>query len=180
MAVTRRWKFPCGHCSNPVKSNQQGVFCECCQLWYHCKCLEISGKEYSYLQASNSGWCCPYCFHSALPFADSSRLSSASAPVSTLSVSDNSLSSAATLAPPPSTGISLYLANSRSLIPKMDDLRLLVSGSSPPSIIALTETWLDSSIRDCEVSSPCSFIPPSVFFLLSVTVSQSCFLFSLM
>ena len=36
----------------------------------------------------------------------------------------------------------------------MDDLRLLVSGSSPPSIIALTETWLDSSIRDCEVSLP--------------------------
>ena len=99
-------------------------------------------------------WCCPYCFHSALPFADCSRLSSASAPVSTLSVSDTSLSSAATLAPPPSTGISLYLANSRSLIPKMDDLCLLVSGSSPPSIIALTETWLDSSIRDCEVSLP--------------------------
>ena len=126
MATTKRWKFPCGHCSNPVKSNQQGVFCECCQLWYHCKCLDISGREYSYLQASNSGWCCPYCFHSALPFADCSRLSSASAPVSTLSVSDTSLSSAATLAPPPSTGISLYLANSRSLIPKMDDLRLLV------------------------------------------------------
>ena len=48
-------------------------------------------------------------------------------------------------------GLSVYLANCRSLLPKMDDLYLLVSGQSPPSILALTETWLDSSIREYEV-----------------------------
>ena len=36
----------------------------------------------------------------------------------------------------------------------MNDLRLLVSGSSPPTVIALTETWLDDRESDCEVSLP--------------------------
>lgn len=36
----------------------------------------------------------------------------------------------------------------------MDELHLLASSSSSPHIIALTETWLDPSIKECEVHLP--------------------------
>ena len=36
----------------------------------------------------------------------------------------------------------------------MDELRLLVSSGSPPTIIALVETWLDSTILPCELALP--------------------------
>lgn len=32
------YKFPCGVCSKPVKSNQKGIQCETCDKWYHTKC----------------------------------------------------------------------------------------------------------------------------------------------
>jgi len=36
----------------------------------------------------------------------------------------------------------------------MDELHLLVSSASAPAIICLTETWLDDSVRACEVDLP--------------------------
>ena len=36
----------------------------------------------------------------------------------------------------------------------MPDLNLLVSTPNPPSVIALAETWLDSTILNCEVQLP--------------------------
>ena len=36
----------------------------------------------------------------------------------------------------------------------MDELRLLASGSNPPDILPLAETWLDAKIKACEVKLP--------------------------
>ena len=52
-------------------------------------------------------------------------------------------------------GLSLYYANCRSVLPKMDELHYLVTSPSYPTIIALTETWLYSSISESEVQLPC-------------------------
>ena len=30
-----QWKFPCGVCHKPVKSNQKGIQCDYCDRWYH-------------------------------------------------------------------------------------------------------------------------------------------------
>ena len=36
-----RYKFPCGICEKPVKSNQKGIQCDFCDLWYHARCLDL-------------------------------------------------------------------------------------------------------------------------------------------
>lgn len=42
------------------------------------------------------------------------------------------------------SAISIYFNKCRSLLPKMEDLHVLASGVSPPTIITLAETWLDN------------------------------------
>lgn len=43
----RRLKYPCGSCQRAVMSNQPGVQCEVCYLWYHCRCLGLTSTDYS-------------------------------------------------------------------------------------------------------------------------------------
>ena len=71
---TRRpnWKFPCGVCDKPVKSNQRGIQCEVCYSWLHVKCINMSSDDYSQLQVSDEPWCCNTCLKEALPFFDTS------------------------------------------------------------------------------------------------------------
>ena len=55
----------------------------------------------------------------------------------------------------PSQSCVLFFANCQSLLANIDNLRLMVAGNrSPPSVIALAETWLDDTIRPCELSLP--------------------------
>ena len=32
------YKFPCGHCQKPCKSNQKNLKCSSCHTWHHIKC----------------------------------------------------------------------------------------------------------------------------------------------
>lgn len=151
----RAIKFPCGQCGKPVKNSDATVFCEVCLFWLHCKCVSICSSDYRKLQHSEGGWCCPTCEHSALPFADCSSLSlgdDKEISVTTPSTLDSTISSAA--ASRLSGHQFIYYANCRSLLPKMDELHYLVTSSSPPTIIALTETWLNSTIKASEVQLP--------------------------
>ena len=45
----------------------------------------------------------------------------------------------------------LYYFNVRSLLPKIDELRIVCSVSKP-DVVCITESWLDSTIDDCEIS----------------------------
>lgn len=93
--------------------------------------------------------------HSALPFADSSRLSlSGNKDKSVTTETTHSFNSTTATATRNSELFSIYYANSRSILPKIDELLCLVSSTRPPTIIALTETWLDPSIAAYEVSLP--------------------------
>ena len=53
-----KWRFPCGKCSNPVKSNQHSILCDLCQLWFHCSCIDtcMSLNEYNGLSNSDEQW----------------------------------------------------------------------------------------------------------------------------
>lgn len=64
------WKFPCGVCSAPVKSNQRGVQCDVCGLWLHARCIGVSIDDYRELQRSNDPWCCNRCLREAFPFSN--------------------------------------------------------------------------------------------------------------
>ncbi len=139
--------YPCGDCGKQVRWNQQAVQCDACQKWLHTKCLNISPINYSILQQSDDPWICPSCYCSFLPFANCSTISIASR-------SDSSVESApgVTTASSPS-GLRLYYCNSRSLLPKMDDVRTAVA-LSRFDILAFTETWFDIGTRPCEISIP--------------------------
>ena len=64
------YKFPCGDCCKPVKSNQMGLLCATCQSWFHIKCEGMSSIEYARLYAlPDEPWFCGTC---SLPqFSDS-------------------------------------------------------------------------------------------------------------
>ena len=146
-------KFPCGICHHPVRENQAGVQCDLCNYWVHKRCMSMPNYEYEQLQLSDEPWCCPPCLKEALPFHNCSTISSC-----------NSFSS---LPPPPSPHndgsdlavspnpckLSLLYSNCRSLVPKLDNLRVQAN-SLNPCIIALTETWLDGNISDNELCIP--------------------------
>ena len=150
----RKFKFPCGVCSAPVKSNQRGVHCECCYYWLHARCIGMDGEEYTHLQNSTDPWCCKKCLDEALPFFsvsnsdsifDCSSSSSSSSP-STPSVCNTTQPQLPT--PPHLTFLNL---NCRSLLPKLDDLHIFAEAQSP-DVITLCETWLDDSIKNDEVA----------------------------
>ena len=165
-------RYPCGVCGRPVKATDAGIYCEVGLHWVHCRCASISDSEYRVLQRAEGGWCCPNCEHSALPFADCSITSSASPRASSPSLSPRSNATdavpaptppllhpsssprASIINPKPARSFSIYYSNCRSLLPKLDELRHLCSGPDHPCIIALCETWLDSTIMDCELTLP--------------------------
>ena len=156
------WKYPCSVCEKPVTVNQRGVQCEACLLWSHSKCLGLSNCDYENLQMSEDGWCCATCWK--LPFADCSHLSSSTSgsaevalPDVSISRSNVSVSSVQSGSPlvsacsPLTRDLSIYFAKCHSLRHQISDL---CHGQNPPSIVALCETWLDSTIRDCEIRLP--------------------------
>ena len=93
----RKWKFPCGVCAGPVKSNQKGILCEICNTWLHTRCIGMPDSVYSKLQDSTDPWACRRCLSDALPFAD----------VSTENIPDLVLSSSDSSPAPPMQGLSL-------------------------------------------------------------------------
>lgn len=60
--VRIHYKFSCGICEKPVKSNQKGVQSDCCDLWHHARCLSFCSTDYEGL-ASASVWICSCCNH---------------------------------------------------------------------------------------------------------------------
>ena len=54
-----KWKFPCGICTKPVKTNQKGIHCDECNSWFHSKCCDISPAMYNFLAYSSCSWICP-------------------------------------------------------------------------------------------------------------------------
>ena len=44
--------------------------------------------------------------------------------------------------------------NVRSLLPKMDEIRHRLAGSTPPAIVGFSESWLDGAVSDGEIHIP--------------------------
>lgn len=54
-------KYPCTVCHKAVRSNQQGLQCDFCDLWTHRKCTNISITEYNRLGKSDDTYYCHMC-----------------------------------------------------------------------------------------------------------------------
>ena len=55
-----RWKFSCGVCHKPVRSNQQGIQSDYFGRWYHSKCC-MNDLIYDALANSSCLWICCDC-----------------------------------------------------------------------------------------------------------------------
>ena len=55
------WKYPCGVGQKPVKSNQKGLQCDSCDLWYHTNCCRVNDIVYNALAKSPFSWICCGC-----------------------------------------------------------------------------------------------------------------------
>ena len=63
-------KFPCTVCSNPVRSNQQGICCNMRDKWTHASCSHINKDDVQRLQTNDAmEWYCPSCTLAELPLA---------------------------------------------------------------------------------------------------------------
>ena len=140
--------FPCGTCGYSISDSDQAALCSGCEVWQHTNCVALSASEYAALQdeCDDHPWFCPAC----LP------ISTSPTSISCYSFSSISDTDCSTLRLPccKQRSLSLLSTNCRSLLSKMDELHMLVSSSSAPAIICLTETRLDDSVRACEVDLP--------------------------
>ena len=66
------YKHPSGICLKSVKSNQRGVQCDFCDIWYHVKCMQMSTFIYDALATSSCIWEFSSC---GLPFSQALYLS---------------------------------------------------------------------------------------------------------
>ena len=137
-------RYPCAMCYCPVRWNQKALLCDVCN---HCKCCSVSDMEYLRYQGLKTfSCCCPSCVVKMMPFHDCSVLTSSDA-ISVYS-DDNSFDSL--VFPQRSGGVRIAHLNCRSLLPHKEEiLTLMCDGYF--DMLALTETWLDDTISDCEI-----------------------------
>ena len=128
-------RYPCVVCSTEVRN--QGICCDSCDRWCHLKCSWLSEEEFYILGNCNDSWYCPAC---CLPnfttFFETSTTTDLDVTASNLPIYP--------------TSVSLVHLNIRS---KLNEISLLVSNHNL-NVLTLSETWLDESICDAEVSFP--------------------------
>ena len=54
-------RYPCTECGKPVRSNQQGIFCDRCEMWTNAKCCGMSKEAYERLSRSGLFACDAQC-----------------------------------------------------------------------------------------------------------------------
>ncbi|KAJ8046701.1 RNA-directed DNA polymerase from mobile element jockey [Holothuria leucospilota] len=158
--ASRKPRHPCVHCSKGVTARSKAVSCDSCERWVHIRCTYIiSDAVYDTLVADGSdfNFLCNCCTLQSLPFGDTS---------SHPDVNDMNIDIANTddgrMTKPSAAldeqfecfnqkGLHFIHLNVRSLIPKLSELKLLAVRTKA-TIIALSETWLDDSVTNAEIS----------------------------
>ena len=123
--------------------------------------MRCCGIDYEVLASGGDfSWSCPSCVLGELPFANTTLTSGTH--ISLLDLSGTSESHQIT----PLDDNNLYHIkisnniaiicdlNVQSMMPKIDELRCTLSSIQRPMIFGLSETWLNSSITDREISMP--------------------------
>ena len=144
---------PCTVCSNSVRKNQRAILCSKCDKWTHAKCCGVSHSEYQILSMSDcvdDQWLCAGCLMAELPLlGDESDLN-----ISSLELTDTLLDSGKSpLEESTATPLFCHL-NIQSLLPKIDEVKMLLENAKRPVILGLSETWLNCTVLDHEISIP--------------------------
>ena len=160
---------PCVSCARGVTKASKAVSCDGCERWTHVRCtVSVSLSKYDQC-VKNGGeivFMCDHCCLSSLPFAnddngvdehrvgaDSSSSSSFSPAASSFSNSSSPFHSCQIPRVLSSKGLHFLHSNVRSILPKLPEIRLLLSRTKA-AVFAASETWLDSTVKDGEVKVP--------------------------
>ena len=127
-------KISCPRCLKTVRRNQAFGLCVLCKSRFHLKCLDANFE---------SGSTCHFC---SVPSSAEQQLDG--------SLNDSFAVPATSDATLKLRGLKFIHQNIRRLRKKLNELRVFITQSPRIHIIALTETWLNSSISDAEVSLP--------------------------
>ena len=156
-----------------VKSNSRAISCDGCDRWVHLACSDITREQYDKMCRGSVkvDFYCNSCQISFLPNAEIENLTTFSkdsirnAPADGQSVEGEGPPWPERGLPPepPNTtddfdcfkkrGVHAIHLNNRSRLPKMFEIRLIANKTNA-SIIGKTESWLDNTVNDSEISIP--------------------------
>ena len=149
-------KFPCGVCSRAVKLNQKGIQCDACDVWFHTKCDRLPDSEYMRLTNTEDPWYCSTCSLPPLSdsFFDTPDLNDSLNDTGNSCIDDSDASLPPYFCVPPTLSTSLLMShlNIRSMLPKLDDVRLFLKQHKHGFVFGLSETWLSGNVTNMEVA----------------------------
>ena len=160
---SRKVSCPCSVCGRGVTKASKAVSCDTCERWTHVRCSSrVTLTQYDECVKSGGeiDFTCDYCGWASLPFfrddiEDAADAAGAgAAPASTPQVPVSSCFTSCIIPKTlTSKGLHFLHSNARSLLPKISEVQLLLSRTRA-SVFAVTETWLDSSVNDGEITVP--------------------------
>ena len=134
-----------------MRGNQAGIQCDSCDRWLHCKCINMSVREYKLLGSDHSEpWFCTTC---VLPQFTDSFFNTSSDSAGDLT---NETEGTETLDFPNKItrkGLILAHLNINSLLAHLDELKAYLLNQRL-DILSLTETKLDSTVTNDELNIP--------------------------
>ena len=60
--------FPCSICTKAIGGNDNSIYCDKCNLWFHIKCNNLNFIDYQYLNGNDDPWFCLKCNSEIYPF----------------------------------------------------------------------------------------------------------------
>ncbi len=145
----------CPNCGEVVRANAKAVACDFCDVFVHIRCGNIALKLYDRAVRNKldillvCNQCCVREMCSADVFDGSTEVRTFN--------KDSMEGGDDPLCLLNQKGMHFILVNARSLLPKLDEIEHLAA-TSKAVVIAVSETWLDSSIQDGEVGIPGYYI----------------------
>ena len=128
----------CKACHNTVGKANRAVSCDLCSRWTHLKCSDMALSTYKGNMCKEFPWICNTCRTPETEYntkIDLTKLKPEQLPIT-----------ASNLQQSQTNGLLLLHYNCRSMINKVEEIHHICN-TLKPSIMCLTETWLDSSSK---------------------------------
>lgn len=152
----RKPKNPCVSCGRGVISSSRAISCDGCERWTHVRCSSNSVSEMMYdrlvTESADFSYVCNSCLLRSMPFNNCDN-DTGKAEGSSNGAADSLLADNHFFDQFHKKGLHCIHVNARSLTSKLSELKILAI-KAKASIIAVTETWLDDSVNDNEISVP--------------------------
>ncbi|XP_071952123.1 uncharacterized protein [Antedon mediterranea] len=143
----------CGECQRRVTTRSRAISCDECNKWTHIKCTDgfMTPKRYKYIVNNNTefDYVCVECSWKHLPF-DSCGNHNGDIGLRTPPPLFNYIVAPEDFMRFKQKGIHILHLNTRSMIPKLPELRD-IAYKSKAGIISISETWIDDSVSDNEI-----------------------------